>query len=100
MAGQLLESRDQLRTAQEQKHQSELANARLRQVGSDLETRLRDRDAQILSLEEKHNHAHLTLDHFRQAAKEEREQELRQHEGWLQQAGVELRQLQQTLIIR
>ncbi|MCP1623628.1 DNA-binding protein [Pseudomonas nitroreducens] len=100
LESQLLESRDQLQTAQEQKHQSELANARLRQVGSDLETRLRERDAQILSLEEKHNHARLTLDHFRQAAKEQREQELRQHEGRLQQAGVELRQLQQTLIIR
>ncbi|WP_152223706.1 DNA-binding protein [Pseudomonas sp. SCB32] len=97
---QLQEARAQLQTVQEQKHQSDLANARLRQLGSDLETRLRERDAQILSLEEKHNHARLALDHFRQAAKEQREQEQRQHEGQVQQLGVELRQLQQSMIVR
>lgn len=75
-------------------------NARLRQSESDLETRLRERDGQIHSLEEKHNHARLALDHFRQAAKEQREQEQRQQEARLQQAGAELRQLQQTLIVR
>jgi len=100
MEAQLQEARVQLQTAQEQKHQADLANARLRQLGSDLETRLRERDAQILSLEEKHNHARLALDHFRQAAKEQREQEQRQHEGQVQQLGVELRQLQQSMIVR
>ncbi|WP_325437420.1 DNA-binding protein [Pseudomonas nitroreducens] len=97
---QFEDSRRQLQTAQEQKHQSDLVNARLQQLKSDLETRLQEKDSQILSLEEKHNHARLALDHFRQAAKEQREQEQRQHEGRLQQMGVELRQLQQTLIIR
>lgn len=97
---QLEDSRRQLQTAQELKHQSDLMNARLQQLKSDLETRLQEKDSQILSLEEKHNHARLALDHFRQAAKEQREQEQRQHEGRLQQMGVELRQLQQTLIIR
>lgn len=100
LEGQLEESRGQLQTAQEQKHQADLANARLRQSESDLETRLRERDAQIHSLEEKHNHARLALDHFRQAAKEQREQEQRQQEARLQQAGAELRQLQQALIVR
>lgn len=97
---QLQEARSQLQAAQEQKHQADLANARLRQLGSDLETRLRERDAQILSLEEKHNHARLALDHFRQAAKEQREQEQRKHEGQVQQLSVELRQLQQSMIVR
>lgn len=97
---QLQDAREQLQAVQEQKHQSDLANARLRQVGSDLETRLRERDAQILSLEEKHNHARLALDHFRQAAKEQREQERRQQESQVQQFGGELRQLQQSLIVR
>lgn len=97
---QLEDSRRQIQTAQEQKHQSDLMNARLQQLKSDLETRLQEKDSQILSLEEKHHHARLALDHFRLAAKEQREQEQRQHEGRLQQMGVELRQLQQTLIIR
>lgn len=100
LEAQLQEARSQLQAAQEQKHQADLANARLRQLGSDLETRLRERDAQILSLEEKHNHARLALEHFRQAAKEQREQEQRQHEGQVQQLGVELRQLQQSMIVR
>lgn len=100
MEAQLHDARSQLQAAQEQKHQADLANARLRQLGSDLETRLRERDAQILSLEEKHNHARLALDHFRQAAKEQREQEQRQHEAQVQQLGVELRQLQQSMIVR
>ncbi|MEE9102552.1 DNA-binding protein [Pseudomonas nitroreducens] len=100
MEGQLQDARSQLQAAQEQKHQADLANARLRQLGSDLETRLRERDAQILSLEEKHNHARLALDHFRQAAKEQREQEQRQHDGQVQQLGAELRQLQQSMIVR
>ena len=100
MEAQLQDARSQLQAAQEQKHQADLANARLRQLGSDLETRLRERDAQILSLEEKHNHARLALDHFRQAAKEQREQEQRQHEAQVQQLGVELRQLQQSMIVR
>ncbi|WP_370599323.1 DNA-binding protein [Pseudomonas nitroreducens] len=100
MEAQLQDARRQLQAAQEQKHQADLANARLRQLGSDLETRLRERDAQILSLEEKHNHARLALDHFRQAAKEQREQEQRQHDGQVQQLGVELRQLQQSMIVR
>lgn len=100
MEAQLQEARNQLQATQEQKHQADLANARLRQLGSDLETRLRERDAQILSLEEKHNHARLALDHFRQAAQEQREQEQRQHEGQVQQLGAELRQLQQSMIVR
>lgn len=100
MEAQLHDARSQLQAAQEQKHQADQANARLRQLGSDLETRLRERDAQILSLEEKHNHARLALDHFRQAAKEQREQEQRQHEAQVQQLGVELRQLQQSMIVR
>lgn len=39
-------------------------------------------------------------EHYRQASKEQREQEQRRHESQVQQLQLELRQLQQTLIIK
>lgn len=75
-------------------------NARLSQSNMDLEVRLKDKDEQIRSLEEKHLHARDALEHYRSAIKEQREQEQRRHEGQLQQIQMELRHLQQTLIIK
>lgn len=75
-------------------------NARLSQSNMDLEVRLKDKDEQIRSLEEKHLHARDALEHYRGAIKEQREQEQRRHEGQLQQIQMELRHLQQTLIIK
>lgn len=75
-------------------------NARLSQSNLDLEVRLKDKDEQIRSLEEKHLHARDALEHYRGAIKQQREQEQRRHEGQLQQVQIEVRQLQQTLIIK
>ena len=84
----------------QQWQQSEVERVRLTQAHQDLALRLQDRDQQILSLEEKHQHARNALEHYRQASKEQREQELRRHEAQEQQLHAEIRQLQQTLIIR
>jgi chromosome segregation ATPase len=51
-------------------------------------------------LEEKHLHARDALEHYRNAIKEQREQEQRRHEGQLQQVQVELRQLQQMQVVK
>ncbi|VVN79372.1 DNA-binding protein [Pseudomonas fluorescens] len=75
-------------------------NARLSQSNLDLEVRLKEKDEQIDSLEEKHLHARDALEHYRSAIKEQREQEQRRHEGQLQHVQMELRHLQQTLIIK
>ncbi|RON02454.1 DNA-binding protein [Pseudomonas brassicacearum] len=75
-------------------------NARLSQSNLDLDVRLKDKDEQIRSLEEKHLHARDALEHYRSAIKEQREQEQRRHEGQLQQIQMEQRHLQQTLIIK
>lgn len=75
-------------------------NARLSQNCSDLEVRVQEKDEQVRSLEEKHLHARDALDHYRNAVKEQREQEQRRHEGQIQQVQVELRHLQQTLTIK
>lgn len=90
----------ELQQLRELRQQAEVENARLQQANRDLEDRLKDRDAQIHSLEEKHQHARNTLEHYRQASKEQREQEQRRHESQVQQLQQEIRQLQQTLIVK
>lgn len=75
-------------------------NAALNQACSDFELRLNDRDEQIRSLEEKHLHARDALEHYRSAVKEQREQDQRRHEGQLQQVQMELRQAQQSALVR
>ncbi|QJI40102.1 integrase [Pseudomonas sp. ADAK2] len=81
--------------------QAELTrNARLSQSCADLEVRVHEKDGQIRSLEEKHSHARDALEHYRSAVKDQRDQEQRRHEGQVQQVQVELRQLQQTLMLK
>lgn len=75
-------------------------NAALNQACSDFDLRLKDRDEQIRSLEEKHLHARDALEHYRNAVKEQREQDQRRHEGQLQQVQMELRQAQQSALVR
>ena len=75
-------------------------NAALNQACSDFDLRLKDRDVQIRSLEEKHLHARDALEHYRNAVKEQREQDQRRHEGQLQQVQMELRQAQQSALVR
>ena len=75
-------------------------NAGMNQALSDFELRLKDKDEQIRSLEEKHLHARDALEHYRNAIKEQREQEQRRHEGQVQQVQMELRQAQQSALVR
>ncbi|MFR0713677.1 DNA-binding protein [Enterobacterales bacterium BD_CKDN230030183-1A_HGKHYDSX7] len=81
--------------------QSELTrNARISQSCTDLELRVKEKDEQVRSLEEKHAHARDALEHYRNAIKEQREQDQHRHETQLQQLQHELLQLQQTLMVR
>ncbi|TFB40894.1 DNA-binding protein [Pseudomonas sp. F01002] len=75
-------------------------NAGLNQALADFELRLQDKDEQIRSLEEKHLHARDALEHYRNAVKDQREQEQRRHEGQVQQIQMELRQAQQSALVR
>lgn len=54
-------------------------------------------EAHRQSLEDRHRHAREALEHFRQAVKEQREQELRRHEHQVQGLQVELRQASEQL---
>ena len=75
-------------------------NTRLTQANSDLDSRLLDKNEQIRSLEEKHQHARDALEHYRNSIREQREHEQQRHEGQVQQLQMELRQAQQSLSIR
>lgn len=83
-----------------QAQQMQVELARLDQLQRDQQMRLDEREAQIRSLEDKHQHAREALEHYRTSMKEQREQEQRRHEGQVQQLQVELRQGQQTLSIK
>ncbi|CAE6876306.1 hypothetical protein R69746_08826 [Paraburkholderia aspalathi] len=73
---------------------------RLTQQAHDLTERLAEHDGFRRSLEEKLQHAHEALEHYRMASKEQREQEARRHEQQVQQLQAELRQVNQTLIVK
>jgi len=77
--------------------QRELAELRLVGAGQvaridGLAAQLEERDQRITSLEQKHVQAREALEHFRTAAKEQRDQELRRHDHALQAVQLELRQ--------
>lgn len=56
-----------------------------------LQRQLDEREAHLASMEAKHQQARHALEHFRQAAKEQRDTEARQHEQAVQALQVELR---------
>lgn len=77
--------------------QETVQRAQAVQQVADLQSQLAQGEQHRQSLEDKHRHAREALDHFRQAAKEQRDQEQRQHEQQIQHLQAELRQLNQTL---
>ncbi len=83
----------------QQVHSLDVERASLQQKLTDQDMRLQERTGQIVSLEEKHRHARDTLEHYRQAAREQRDQEQRQHETSVQGLQVEIRKLQQSLLV-
>ncbi|MGP0014152.1 DNA-binding protein [Pseudomonas sp.] len=89
----LLATRSMLQTEQTR-------NAGLSQACSDYELRLKDKDQQIRSLEDKYLHAREALEHFRSATRDQRDQEQRRHETQVQQVQMELRQAQQSALVR
>lgn len=58
------------------------------------------KDAHIISLEEKHLHAREALEHYRNSVKDQREQDQRRHEHQVQQLQAEIRQLNQTISLK
>lgn len=97
---QLEQQNATLLATREQLQEQQTEHARLLQACQDMTTRLQVKDGQIRSLEEKHVHARDALEHYRSSIKEQRDQELRRHEGQVQQVQMELRQAQQSALVR
>ncbi|MCP6698015.1 DNA-binding protein [Pseudomonas donghuensis] len=89
-----------LATARSTLQSEQTRNATLNQAVGELNLRLADKDEQIRSLEDKHQHARDALEHYRNASREQRDQDQRRHEAQVQLLQVEVRQLQQTLIVK
>lgn len=67
---------------------------------ADLKERLAENEAHRQSLEEKHRRAYEALEHYRQSVKDQREQDHQRHEQQIQQLQAELRQAQQTVVVK
>ncbi|MFJ4445086.1 DNA-binding protein [Pseudomonas sp. NPDC089422] len=91
---------EELKTVQSSLQSEITRNARISQNCSDLEVRIQEKDVQILSLEEKHAHARESLEHYRVAVKEQRDQDLNRHETQIYQMQQEVTVLQQTLMVK
>jgi len=76
---------------QDQLHAQQIARHTAEQHSIDLGARLADAQQHQTSLEDKHRQAREALEHFRTAAKEQRDQEARRHAHQLQGVQVELR---------
>lgn len=73
---------------------------RLEQEVLGLQRQLDAAERHQTSLEEKHNHAREALEHYRQAVKDQKDHDERRHELHVQHLQAELRQSQQTIVIK
>ncbi|WP_323614308.1 DNA-binding protein [Pseudomonas putida] len=99
-AAALAAESERLSATQSTLQAEQLRGASLNQSLGELQLRLADKDEQVRSLEEKHQHARDALEHYRSASREQREQDLRRHEAQVQQLQLERRQLQQGMIVK
>lgn len=73
---------------------------RLGQQLQSQEELIAQKDAHVMSLDEKHLHAREALEHYRTSVKDQRDQDQRRHEHQVQQLQGEIRQLNQTISIK
>lgn len=99
-AKQLESVRHELTRIQQQFQEEQIARHTAEQRSVDLAERLMDADRHRASLEDKHKQAREALEHFRTAAREQREQETRRHEHQVQSLQAELRQTQQATALK
>lgn len=98
---QRLEARQQdLAAVQSQLGGEQIARHTAEQRILDLNVRLADAQRHQASLEEKHKHARDALEHYRTAAREQRDQEQRRHEHQVQGLQAELRQAQLAVSLK
>ncbi|WP_076591322.1 DNA-binding protein [Herminiimonas arsenitoxidans] len=96
----LSRERNSAAAVQELLQQEMLARHAADQQVVHLKERLAENESHRQSIEEKHLHAREALEHYRQSVKEQRDQDQRRHEQQIQQVQAEMRQLQQSLVIK
>jgi len=96
----LADERDRHGTTREALQRETIARHTAEQRAEGLDARLAENEAHRRSLEDKHRHAYEALDHYRQSAKEQRDQDERRHEQQIQHLQAELRATQQTIIVK
>ncbi len=84
-------------TAEAARQAAVIESERLAQELADTKTMIAEKDRHMASLEEKHQHSRDSLKHFRQSAKDQREQDQRRHEHETQQLQADQRSLRDTL---
>lgn len=94
---ELANERQRHEATQAQLRETELAQTKLVQEVTDLRDRLGAEEAHRQSLEEKHQHAQKSLEHFRESVREQRDQEARKHEQQTQFLQGEVRTVNQAL---
>ena len=97
---ELAASRGETATLKQSLHAEQIARHTAEQHARDVDVRLLDAERHQASLEEKHRHARDALEHYRTAAKEQREQETRRHAQQLQAVQAELRQAQMAVAVK
>lgn len=100
LEGQLTNSAGEISSLNTKLQETMTEVQRLNQKVGHYDVLLEEKNSQIDSLEEKHKHARETNDHYRSAAKEQRDQEQRRHEQQVQEIQAEQRQLKQTISIK
>ncbi len=96
----LTDSRDETAALTQNLHAEQIARHTAEQHARDVDVRLLDAERHQASLEEKHRHARDALEHYRTAAKEQREQETRRHAQQVQAVQAELRQAQMAVAVK
>ncbi|WP_372544600.1 hypothetical protein [Acinetobacter pittii] len=80
--------------------QEVIAKNRLEQQVVNLTESLEQNKEYLSNLEEKFKHAQQSLDHYRESVKEQRQQDLRRFDHQVQSLQAEIRQLQQTIVVK
>lgn len=99
-AAKLEDVQRQLDEIRQQLSDEKIARSAAEQRNSALAERLSDADRHQASLEDKHKQAREGLEHFRTAAREQREQETRRHEHQVQSIQTELQQTRQAAALK
>ncbi len=100
LTDELTAVREQLSIAQQRFHEEQIARHTAEQRSADFADRVVDAERHQASLEDKHRQARDALDHFRTAAKEQRDQDGRRHEHHIQSLQAQLREAQQSAALK